>query len=331
MSAGAMSSRRAARRRRTRLTTVAVVACLLVVGSLTAWAVWPRAASSASEGDRLRVVTTTNFLTDTVREVGGDDVDVVGLMGPGVDPHLYRPQASDLDLMRSADLVIAVGLYLEGSMQNVLDDLSRTQPILQAGERIPTDRLLSPPVGAAPAEEYDPHVWFDVSLWTSVVEAVRDGLAERDPEHAAQYRQRADRYRSELAAVDEEIRQRIAEIPAERRVLVTSHDAFRYFGRAYGMDVVGIQGISTADEATTGDIDRVAATVADRGVRSVFVESSVSRQTLDAVIAAARSRGSPIAVGGELFSDAAGAAGTAEGSYIGMLRANTERIVAGLR
>jgi manganese/zinc/iron transport system substrate-binding protein len=130
-----MSARRAARRRRARLTTVAVVACLLVVGSLTAWAVWPRAASSASEGDRMRVVTTTNFLTDTVRQVGGEDVDVVGLMGPGVDPHLYRPQASDLDLMRSADLVVAVGLYLEGSMQNVLDDLSRTQPVLQAGER----------------------------------------------------------------------------------------------------------------------------------------------------------------------------------------------------
>jgi len=163
-----------------------------------------------------------------------------------------------------------------------------------------------------------------------VVDAVRDGLAERDPEHAAQYRQRADRYRSELEAVDEEIRQRIAEIPAQRRVLVTSHDAFRYFGRAYGMDGVGIQGISTADEATTGDIDRVAATVADRGVRSVFVESSVSRQTLDAVIAAARSRGSPITVGGELFSDAAGSTGTAEGTYIGMLRANTDKIVTGV-
>ena len=331
MSTGAMSSRRAARRRRARLRTVAVVASLLVVGSLTAWAVWPRTASSASEGDRLRVVTTTNFLTDTVREVGGDDVDVVGLMGPGVDPHLYRPQASDLDLMRSADLVIAVGLYLEGSMQNVLDDLSRTQPVLQAGEGIPTERLLPPPAGAAPAEEYDPHVWFDVSLWTSVVDTVRDGLVGLDPGNAAQYRQRADRYRSKLEALDEEIRQRIAEIPAERRVLVTSHDAFRYFSRAYGTDVVGIQGISTADEATTGDIDRVAATVTDRGVRSLFVESSVSRQTLDAVIAAARSRGSPITVGGELFSDAAGAAGTPEGTYVGMLRSNTDKIVVGLR
>jgi len=329
------AERRASRRRTVRFTTAGVIAWALVVACLVGWVVWPRTTSSASPDDRLRVVTTTNFLTDTVRQVGGADVEVVGLMGPGVDPHLYRPKASDLALLRSADLVVAVGLYLEGNMQTVLDDLARTQPVLLAGERIPDDRLLAPPAGAAPEEEHDPHIWFDVSLWSAVVEAVRAGLVEHDPAGADGYRDRAARYTGELEALDREVRRRIATIPAQRRVLVTSHDAFRYFGRAYDIDVVGIQGISTADEATTGDVERVAATVAQRGVRSVFVESSVSGQTLQAVIAAARSLGSDsdigVGVGGELFSDAAGAAGTREGTYAGMLRANTDRIVAGLR
>lgn len=322
---------RATRQRRERLTAAGVIAGLLTVLSLVGWVVSPGSVASADRGDRLKVVTTTNFLTDTVRRIGGPDVEVVGLMGPGVDPHLYRARASDLDLMRSADVVIGVGLYLEGSMQGVLDDLSRNQPVVMAGEQIPTERLLAPPQGAAPAEEYDPHVWFDVSLWTSVVDSVRDTLVEFDAQHAERYAQRAAGYRAELDALDVEVRQRIATIPAERRVLVTSHDAFRYFGRAYGIDVVGIQGISTADEATTADIERVTAVLVERGVRSVFVESSVSGQTLQAVLAAARSRGADIAIGGELFSDAAGAAGTDEGTYVGMLRTNTDLIVTGLR
>ncbi|TCP55127.1 manganese/zinc/iron transport system substrate-binding protein [Tamaricihabitans halophyticus] len=315
-------------RRRRLITGVILVAGMLLSGSIT-FAVWPHGESSARPG-QLRVVSTTNFLTDTVREVGGDRVAVSGLMGPGVDPHLYNATASDVARLRGADLVVAVGLYLEGNLQPVLDDVAERRPVLLAGERIPTERLLEPADDAPAAEEFDPHVWFDVQLWRFVVNGVRDSLSAQDPANAAYYRQRAASYRAELDQLDTEIRARIATIPESRRVLVTSHDAFRYFGRAYDMDVVGIQGISTSDEATTADVERVANLVARRQVPAVFVESSVSEQTLQAVLAAARSRDHPLRLGGELYSDAAGAAGTPEGSYPGMLRANVDRLVAGL-
>ncbi|MQA09406.1 MAG: manganese transporter [Pseudonocardiaceae bacterium] len=303
---------------------------MLLLGSSIAWAVWPRTQLSRDSSAPLEIVTTTNFLTDAVRRVGGKHVRVTGLMGPGVDPHLYKATASDVDRLREADLVIAVGLYLEGNMQHVLDDVAGSRPVVQAGERIPAEKLLAAPQGAAPREEHDPHVWFDVRLWKIVVDSVRDSLAKRDPEHAADYQRRAERYHGELNRLDGEIRQRLARIPPQRRVLVTSHDAFRYFGRAYGLDVLGIQGISTGDEATTADVERVASTVARRGVPAVFVESSVSRQTLEAVLAASRARGHALRIGGELYSDSAGAPGSPEGSYVGMLRANVDRLVAGL-
>lgn len=323
-----MNRGRERRRRRWAFTSVITIAMLLLGGSV-AWAIWPREDTGGHAG-RLRIVTTTNFLTDTLRRIGGEHVRVTGLMGPGVDPHLYKPTASDVDRLRDADVVIAVGLYLEGSMQHVLDDVARTRPVIQAGASIPDERLLTPAPGANPAEEHDPHVWFDVRLWGFVTDAVRDALATHDRAHAADYYRNAATYHGELDRLDGELRARLARIPPARRVLVTSHDAFRYFGRAYGFDVVGIQGISTGDEATTADISRVASAVAARGVPAVFVESSVSRQTLQAVLAAARSQGHRLRIGGELYSDSAGAAGTAEGGYAGMLRANVDRLVAGL-
>lgn len=313
------------RRRRWAFTSVITIAMLLLGGSV-AWAIWPHG-NTAGPGERLRVVTTTNFLTDTVRRIAGPHARVSGLMGPGVDPHLYKPTASDVSRLRDADVVIAVGLYLEGSMQHVLDDVAETTPVIEAGESIPPDRLLTPAPDANPAEEHDPHVWFDVRLWSVVAGAVRDGLAEQDPAHAADYRERTGAYHAELDRLDGELRRRVAEIPPSRRVLVTSHDAFRYFGRAYGFDVLGIQGISTGDEATTGDISRVAGLVARRDIPAVFVESSVPKQTLQAVLAASRARGHQLRIGGELFSDSAGAAGTPESGYVGMLRANVDRLV----
>ncbi|MGH3517942.1 MAG: metal ABC transporter solute-binding protein, Zn/Mn family [Haloechinothrix sp.] len=329
MSAESAQARRRARRSNARLFVALGVVFVLLVGGLIGYAL--RASTApASAQDTLRVITTTNFLDDTVRQVGGDHVDTVRLMGPGVDPHLYQAKASDLDAMRDADAVFAIGLFLEGSMQQTLSQIANTKPVLFAGESIPKDELLSPPANAAPQEEHDPHVWFDPRLWAYVVDAVRDELSRIDPAHAEDYHANADRYRAQVLALATEVRAMLERIPADRRTLVTSHDAFRYFGRAFGIEVTAIQGISTQEEATTADIARVADAIADSEVRSVFVESSVSPQTLESVLAAVRHRGEDIQIGGELFSDSAGDDGTPEGTYLGMIRANAERLVLGL-
>jgi manganese/zinc/iron transport system substrate-binding protein len=280
-------------------------------------------------GDRpLRVTTTTNFLTDTVARIGGDRVEVTGLMGPGVDPHLYRASAGDVQALRGADVILYCGLQLEGRMGDLLADLAARQPTHAVTDGIARERLLAPAPDAG--EEYDPHVWFDPTLWAEVSTAIAEALSQRDRAHEAGYRDRLADHLAELSALDVEIAQRLADVPARRRVLVTSHDAFAYFGRRYRLDVAGIQGISTAAEATTADVERVAQLVAERALPTVFVESSVPRQTVDALLAAAAQRGARVRVGGELYTDAAGEPGTAEGTYVGMLRANAARIADGL-
>lgn len=276
----------------------------------------------------VRVTTTTNFITDTVARIGGERVEVSGLMGPGVDPHLFRASARDVATLRGADLVLYGGLQLEGRMADLLAELAERQPTLAITADIPRDELLAPAPDTD--EEYDPHVWFDVGLWERACRTIAAALTERDPAHAADYRRNLDAYLAELAELDAEISGMLAAVPTSRRLLVTSHDAFAYFGRRYDLDVAGIQGISTAAEATTADVERVAGLIADRGVPAVFIESSVPRQTIDALIAATGQRGATVRVGGELYTDAAGEPGTPEGTYTGMLRANAERIAAGL-
>lgn len=307
---------------------VALVAIALLAGC---GAAGERTDGAGNDDAVLRVATTTNFITDTVRQVGGERVAVTGLMGPGVDPHLYKASAGDVRTLREADAIFYNGLFLEGKMAEVLEELSERVPSVAVAEAIPAERLLDPPANAAPEEEHDPHVWFDPSLWAYAVEAIRDELTELDPEGAGVYRANASRLLAEMDALEREGRAAFAQVPERRRVLVTSHDAFEYFGRAFGLDVFAIQGISTAAEATTADVDRVADLVAERGVPSVFVESSVPRQTIEAVIAAVRDRGHEVEVGGELFSDAAGEEGTPEGTYVGMVRSNVDTVVGGLR
>ena len=289
----------------------------------------PAPAGSAPIGERtIRVTTTTNFITDTVARIGGDRVEVTGLMGPGVDPHLYRASADDVRALREADVIFYGGLSLEGRMADLFEELGERQPVQAVTEDLPRELLLAPPAGAR--EQYDPHVWFDVTLWERVSRTIADRLTGLDPQHAATYRANLDGYLRELGELDAFVRERIATIPPPRRLLVTSHDAFAYFGRRYGMEVAGIQGVSTAAEATTADIERIAALIVERRLPAVFVESSVPRQTIDALVAAAERQGVAVRVGQELFTDAAGAPGTPAGTYVGMLRANTERIVAGL-
>ena len=279
-------------------------------------------------GRDVRVVTTTNFITDLARRVGGDRVQVTGLMGPGVDPHLYKASARDVRTLRQGDLVLYGGLDLEGKMDDVFEELGRRRPVTAVTDGIARSELL----GTDQADEtYDPHVWFDVSLWMDATREAQRALTKVDPAGAATYRANAEAYLRELRALDREVAERIAAIPRESRVLVTSHDAFRYFGRRYGLEVVAIQGISTATEATTADIERVAAVVAERRLKGVFLESSVPQQTIDAVLDAARDRGQPARIGGELYTDAAGDEGTTEGTYAGMVRANVTKIAEALQ
>jgi len=279
----------------------------------------------------VKVVTTTNFITDTVREIGGDRVSVSALMGPGVDPHLYKASAGDVNDLREADVIFYGGLYLEAKMQEVLEEIGENRPAYAVTEDIPRQMLLAAPGGAAEGEEYDPHVWFDPALWTFAARTVRDRLIEVDPAGEAGYRRNAREFIAAAAELDRDAARRLSVIPERRRVLVTSHDAFRYLGRRYGVEVAAIQGLSTATEATTADIERIAALIADRGVKAVFIESSVPSQTVDAVLASARTKGQDAVVGGELFSDAAGRDGSPEGTWAGMFESNLDLLVEGLR
>jgi len=320
------------RRGRFRAGGLFAFAAMLLAAALLA------ACGSSGDGDgdasdiadrKVKVTTTTNFITDTVRQIGGDRVEVIGLMGPGVDPHLYKASAGDVSTLRDADVIVYGGLQLEGKMADLLDRLGESQTTVAISKDMPREKLLLPPEDVA--EQYDPHVWFDPTLWMHAARTTAATLKQKDPEHAEVYDANLDKYLHTLEELDSYVKQRIQEIPEGQRVLVTSHDAFEYFGRRYDIDVAAIQGISTAAEATTADVQRVAKLLADRKVKAAFIESSVPRQTIDAVLAAARERGAEATIGGELFTDAAGDEGTPEGTYVGMVRANADRIAEGLK
>lgn len=279
------------------------------------------------EEGRLRVVATVGMIADLAREVGGEHVRVTGLMGPGVDPHLYKASEGDVRRLYRADVVFYGGLHLEARMGEVLEEMGERTRVVAVTDAIPRPLLLSPPEfeGA-----YDPHVWFDVQLWMRTVPLVAETLAEADPANAAEYRANARAYLAELEALDAHVRRQAARVPPERRVLVTAHDAFNYFGRAYGFEVRGLQGISTATEAGTADVQALSEFIARRQIPAVFVESSIPRRTVEAVQAAVRARGWKVEIGGELFSDALGNPGTPEGTYVGMVRHNIDTIVSAL-
>ena len=286
------------------------------------------AAADEADDGRLFIVTTIGQIADVARIVGGDHVRVAGLMGPGTDPHLYTASARDVDKLRAADVVFYNGLFLEAQMEEVLEQLGELQTVVAVSAGIDPAGLLP---SANYADEYDPHIWFDVALWMQTVEQVRDTLMAADPAHAADYEANAAAYLAELAALHAYVAEQAATIPAEQRVLVTAHDAFSYFGRAYGFEVLGLQGISTASEAGTADVQRLAEVIATRRIPAVFVESSVPVRNIEAVQAAVRARDFDVVIGGRLFSDAMGDTGTPEGTYAGMVRYNIDTIVSSLR
>lgn len=271
----------------------------------------------------ITVAATTGHVADVVRNVGGERVAVTALMGPGVDPHLYKASAGDVMTIQRADVVFYSGLHLEGRMIEIFERLARTKPTYAITDKIPHERLRRPPEFAG---AYDPHVWFDPTLWSFTADAVAEQLSALDPRSAQTYSANAARYKAQLAELDSYAREKLGQIPPDSRVLITAHDAFGYFGAEYGLEVRGLQGLSTASEAGAGDVQGLAEFIAERNIKAIFIESSVPQATIEAVQAAVRSRGKEVAIGGQLYSDALGTAGTPEGTYIGMFKANVETI-----
>jgi len=286
------------------------------------------ACDEGPEDGRLVVVATTNVVGDLVRTIGGDEIALTVLMGPGVDPHLYRASEGDAARMSQADVIFYNGHNLEGRMTELFEQMGgrgvRTVPL---AETLP-DSLLQ--TSADYPGNRDPHVWLDASLWMKAADAVEEALAAANPQQAARYAERTATYREELQQTHRYVQERAQEVPEERRVLITSHDAFGYFGAAYGFEVRGLQGISTASEAGTRDVQQMAEFIVEREIPVLFAESSVPQRGMEAVRRAAQDRGFPATFGGTLYGDALGDRGTPVGTYTGMMRHNIDIIVDGL-
>ncbi len=273
----------------------------------------------------IEITSTVGMLSDLVLAIAGERGKITTLMGPGTDPHLYKASPGDVATLLESDLILFVGLHLEGRMADAFERLGEDRPSIAVGERIPETELLHADGSV------DPHLWFDVRLWSRVAASVREILIEFDPPGAEGYRARATQLIADLGALDAEVRAEIAKIPAEKRVLITAHDAFRYFGRAYGIEVIGVQGLSTESEAAVHRINELVGLIVTRKIPAVFVESTISRKNIEALVEGCRARGHTLQVGGELYSDAMGPAGTASGTYMGMVRHNVATLVNALK
>lgn len=286
-------------------------------------------ANTKSSEDKINVVATTTMLADLSTVIGGERVTVDGLMGPGIDPHLYQASAGDVSLMQKADVVVYNGLHLEGKMGEIFENLSKQGPtVICIEDGLDESKLLA---WEDDSSIHDPHIWFDVSLWEEAAKTVADGLSQFDPDGKADYEANLDAYLKELNETDTYIRSRAAELPEAQRVLVTAHDAFQYFGKAYGFEVRGLQGISTDTEAGTADVSDLANFIVDRQIKAIFVESSVPPKTIEALQAAVKAKGFDVTIGGELYSDSLGDADSGADTYILTVKANIDTIVDALK
>jgi manganese/zinc/iron transport system substrate-binding protein len=273
------------------------------------------------------VTATIGMVADIVRQVAGSVAEITGIVGTGVDPHLYKPTRNDVAKLMSADVVFYSGLMLEGKMTDTLIKVAGKKPVFAVTELVDPEYLLEPPEFAG---HYDPHLWMDANGWIKAVDAVRDALSSFDSPNAATYAANAQAYKEQLEKLNAYARTAIQSIPQTSRILITAHDAFNYFGRAYDIEVLGIQGISTESEAGLEDIRRLVDKIVDRNVQAVFVETSVSDKNIRALQEGARARGHEVRIGGSLFSDAMGTAGTYEGTYIGMIDHNVTTVTRAL-
>ncbi|MBE7432437.1 MAG: zinc ABC transporter substrate-binding protein [Anaerolineales bacterium] len=278
---------------------------------------------------KLNIVTTTGMIADITKNVGGEYVEVIALMGAGVDPHLYKASEGDVRRLQEADLILYSGLHLEAQMGEVLEKMNDFGiKTVAVTDKIDRATLLANPQYP---DQYDPHVWFDVTMWMKAVEQVRETLSEIDPSHKSEYEVNATAYLTQLEELHQYVLSQAETVPADKRVIITAHDAFNYFGKAYGFEVRGLQGISTEAQAGTADVQDLTNFIVERQIPAIFVESSVPQRNVEAVQAAVQAQSFDVQIGGSLFSDAMGNPGTPEGTYIGMVRHNIDTIVSALK
>lgn len=284
---------------------------------------------NTNDNGKYNVVTTTTLIADIVKSIGGEFLNIKSLMGPGVDPHLYKASAGDVKLMQNANMVIHNGLHLEGKMGDVFENIEDSNKLIFAvSDNIDESKFVDFVTNPG---NYDPHIWFDVELWKEAAIRVTEGIKSLDSEHVEEYDKNLQSYLKELDELDKYIKKRVEELPEEKRILVTAHDAFNYFGKAYGFDVRGLQGISTASEAGTLDVRKLADFIVEKEVKAIFVESSVPRKSIEALQEAVKAQGFNVEIGGELYSDSTGDTGTDAETYIGTFKANIDLIVDSLK
>lgn len=280
---------------------------------------------------KLRVCCTTGQVADMVRAIGGDQLEISVLIGPGVDPHSFRASSADTERLTSADVIFYNGLHLEGRLSEILEKLNARKPTLSLGDellaKMPDQIRKGPEFGGAA----DPHIWFDAKLWSHAVPAVIETLTKLRPANKELFEKNGETYKTELLEADRFCREQIATIPEATRMMVTAHDAFGYFGKAYQIEVHGLQGISTVDEASLAAVNALIQMLVDRKIKAIFVESSVSKERLQQVIDGCKAKGHTVVIGGELYSNALGEKGSPAETYLGMLRTNVKTIVTALK
>ena len=279
------------------------------------------------KSDKIKVVTTTTMITDLVSIIGGDAIEVNGLMGAGVDPHLYKASEGDVTKLFEADIIFYNGLHLEGKLVEVFQKMKQKKQVALANN-LPSDKLIGSEYFAS---NYDPHVWFDISFFKSFAEQVTHTLISEDPKNKLLFTENSKEFIKKLNELEDKLTQLINQLPEEKRILVTAHDAFNYFGASFGFQVVGLQGLSTATEAGVQDVQRLSEFIITNNVKAIFVESSVPKKTIEALTEAVKSKGYQVEIGGSLYSDALGNKGTLEGTYLGMYEHNVTTIVNALK
>lgn len=305
---------------------IKTIQILVVLGAITLFSCGDK--KETTENKKIKIVTTVGMIKDAVQNVAGDNVEVIALMGPGVDPHLYKATQGDLDKLTSADIIFYGGLHLEGKMGEVLEKLGHIKPVIAVSSEIPDSLLRTVPGFQG---THDPHIWFDVKLWEEAVKTVSGFLQEYDSANKPLYTANTNYYLLKMDSLHESVKRRIAEIPEPQRVLITAHDAFGYFGDAYGIQVRGLQGISTVSEFGLRDVTELVNFIIERKIKAIFVETSVSQKSINAVVEGCQQKGWDVKIGGSLYSDAMGTDGTLEGTYLGMVGKNVDTIVSALK
>lgn len=282
--------------------------------------------STTTENKKIKITTTTTMLTDLIKNIGGDKVEVEGLMGEGIDPHLYNASAGDIDKLSKADMIIFAGLHLEGKMGDIFENLSKTKTVVDLGSKLDPSKIMMEDVNVQ-----DPHIWFDTELWTKEAEIVAEELSKLDSNNANYYKENFEKYKNEMIELKKYALNRINEIEEKSRVLVTAHDAFGYFGREFGIEVKAIQGVSTDSEAATKNISELADFIVERNIKAIFVESSVPKKSIEALQEAVKAKGKEVKIGGELYSDSLGDKEHNSETYLKMFKKNVDTLVDALK